>query len=86
MAQARKVGLNYRCPRCFMRDIDIDLLYDTDMQEYRCQRCSYHGTEEDILRLYEVQKDKYGFMKMRVTDFGEDNASPEFKPHVAGEQ
>ena len=28
MAQATKGRLNYRCPSCFMRDLDIDMFYD----------------------------------------------------------
>ena len=30
MAQAGKGKLNYRCPSCFMRDIDMDMFYDKD--------------------------------------------------------
>lgn len=28
MAQAGKGRLNYRCPSCFMRDLDMDMFYD----------------------------------------------------------
>ncbi len=28
MAQGRKGDLNYRCPRCLMREIDMDMRYD----------------------------------------------------------
>ena len=28
MAQSGKGKLNYRCPMCFMRDLDIDMFYD----------------------------------------------------------
>ena len=34
MAQAGKGKLNYRCPLCFMRDIDMDMFYDKDKNEY----------------------------------------------------
>lgn len=27
MSQGRKGKLNYRCPSCFMRDLDIDMFY-----------------------------------------------------------
>ncbi len=27
MAQAGKGRLNYRCPSCFMRDLDLDMYY-----------------------------------------------------------
>ena len=38
MAQAGKGKLNYRCPSCFMRDIDMDMFYDKDKKEYYCLR------------------------------------------------
>ena len=31
MSQARKGKLNYRCPACFMRDIDIHNIYDVEI-------------------------------------------------------
>ena len=34
MAQSGKGRLNYRCPSCFMRDIDMDMFYDKDRDEY----------------------------------------------------
>ena len=43
MAQAGKGKLNYRCPSCFMRDIDMDMFYDKDKKEYYCLRCQYRG-------------------------------------------
>ena len=30
MAQLGKGKLNYRCPSCFMRDLDIDMFYNKD--------------------------------------------------------
>ena len=45
MAQGRKGKLNYRCPRCLMREIDMDMLYDRDKDEYYCLRCSFVGDE-----------------------------------------
>lgn len=50
MAQAGKGKLNYRCPSCFMRDIDMDMFYDKDKKEYYCLRCQYRGSEEDVLK------------------------------------
>ena len=35
MAQSGKGKLNFRCPSCFMRDLDIDMFYDKDKKEYR---------------------------------------------------
>ena len=86
MAQSTKGKLNYRCPVCFARDIDMDMFYDEAKDEYYCLRCSYHGTEEDVLNLDERFKGKYGRLKERVVDFGEDNEPPKFRKHIAGEQ
>ena len=86
MAQSAKGELNYRCPWCLNRELDVDTARDTDKKEYYCFRCAFHGTEEDILALYEQFKGKYGRLKERVVDFGEDNEPPKFKPHKSGEQ
>lgn len=86
MAQASKGKLNFRCPSCFMRDIDIDMFYDREKKEYYCLRCGFTGKEEDVLRLNEVARYRYRAMKMRVVDFGEDNEPPKFVPHRRGEQ
>ena len=86
MAQARKGKLNFRCPRCFMRDIDIDMFYDEQKQEYYCLRCSFRGSESDVEMLNEQVKQRYGRLKMRVVDFGEDNQPPKFAQHKRGEQ
>ena len=86
MAQSSKGKLNYRCPSCFARDIDMDMFYDEDKKEYYCLRCSFHGNEEEVLRLNEQVKHKYKFMKMRVKDFNDDNKPLILEPHKAGEQ
>ena len=49
MAQSGKGKLNYRCPSCFMRDLDIDMFYDKEKGEYYCLRCQFTGTEEEVL-------------------------------------
>ena len=54
MAQAGKGRLNYRCPSCFMRDLDIDMFYDAEKEEFYCIRCQYCGNEEDVLKKYEM--------------------------------
>ena len=46
MSQASKGKLNYRCPSCFMRDIDMDMFFDDDKKEYYCLRCGFTGSEE----------------------------------------
>ena len=86
MAQSTKGKLNFRCPSCFMRDIDIDMFYDGEAKEYYCLRCSFTGGEEEVLRLNEMAKYRYRAMKKRVVDFGEDNEPPIFENHRGGEQ
>ena len=86
MAQAKKGKLNFRCPRCFYRDIDIDMFYDEQAKEYYCLRCSFRGSEAQVEQLNEQIKERYGRLKMRVVDFGADNEPPIFQPHKRGEQ
>lgn len=69
MAQAGKGRLNYRCPSCFMRDLDIDMFYDRDRKEYYCLRCQFTGTEEKILEWNELVRRRYGMMGQRITKF-----------------
>ena len=69
MAQAGKGKLNYRCPSCFMRDLDIDMFYDRDKREYYCLRCQFTGTEEKILKCNELVRLRYGAMNQRITKF-----------------
>ena len=86
MAQATKGKLNFRCPSCFMRDIDIDMFFEEEKKEYYCLRCGFTGNEEDVLRLNEMARYRYRTMKMRVVDFGEDNEPVKFETHRGGEQ
>ncbi len=69
MAQSGKGRLNYRCPSCFMRDLDIDMFYDKDKKEYYCIRCQYTGTVEDVLAKNEMVRTRYGAMNTRYTKF-----------------
>ncbi|MDD4525807.1 MAG: hypothetical protein WCQ94_08555 [Lachnospiraceae bacterium] len=69
MAQAGKGKLNYRCPSCFMRDLDIDMFYDADKKQYYCIRCEYTGTEEDVLKFNEIVRIRYKAMSKRYTKF-----------------
>ncbi len=86
MAQATKGKLNFRCPSCFMRDIDIDMFFDEEKKEYYCLRCSFSGSEEKVLQLNEMARFRYRAMQMRVVDFGADNEPVTFVPHKGGEQ
>ena len=69
MAQAGKGKLNYRCPCCFMRDIDMDMFYDAEKKEYYCLRCQFTGTEQDVLEGNERVRLKYKAMYRRFTSF-----------------
>lgn len=59
MAQAGKGKLNYRCPACFMREIDIDMFFDSEKQEYYCLRCCYIGKEADVLEGNRIARFRY---------------------------
>ena len=54
---------------CFMRDLDIDMFFDKDKNEYYCLRCQYTGDEKDILEKNELIRIKYRSMYDRITDF-----------------
>ena len=69
MAQSGKGRLNFRCPSCFVRDLDIDMFYDSEKKEYYCIRCQYTGSEEDVLAKNELARFRYGFIDRRFTDF-----------------
>ena len=69
MAQSGKGRLNYRCPSCFMRDLDIDMFYDKDKEEYYCLRCQFTGTEEDVLAGNETVRIRYKAMDRRYEKF-----------------
>jgi hypothetical protein len=69
MAQGRKGKLNYRCPRCMMREIDMDMLYDQEADEYYCIRCSFTGNEKEVLRLNDLFRQKYLDRLTRITEF-----------------
>lgn len=85
MAQSDKGKLNFRCPSCFMRDIDMDMFYDEEKKQYYCLRCAFTGSEEDVRALNEAAKYRYKRMKQRVVCFNEDDVPPTFKPHKRGE-
>ena len=86
MSLSTKGKLNYRCPSCFARDIDMDMFYDEEKKEYYCLRCGFTGSEEDLLKLNEQDKYRYKAMKLRVVSFNEDNEPITFKEHKRGEQ
>lgn len=69
MSQGRKGRLNYRCPACFAREIDVDMFYEPEKDEYYCLRCPFTGTEEEVLRLNEMVKFRYKNLTKRITNF-----------------
>lgn len=69
MAQSGKGKLNYRCPSCFMRDLDIDMFYDAEKEEYYCIRCCYTGTETEVKEKNEMARFRYRKMMKRITNF-----------------
>lgn len=66
-----KGKLNYRCPQCFMRDIDMS--YDEEKHEYYCIRCCFHGDEEKEKKWNAMIKLKYGYIANRITSLNDDN-------------
>ena len=76
MAQAGKGRLNYRCPSCFMRDLDIDMFYDKEKDEFYCIRCQYTGSEEDVLEKNEMVRFRYRAMRKRYYFEEEDSDLP----------
>lgn len=73
MAQSGKGKLNFRCPSCFMRDLDIDMFYDAQKKAYYCIRCCYWGSEEDVQKKNEMARFRYRFMSKRFSDFNKNN-------------
>ena len=69
MAQLGKGKLNYRCPSCFMRDLDIDMFYNKETRIYSCIRCQYRGDEADVLEKNEMIRFRYLARSERFTKF-----------------
>ena len=76
MAQGGKGKLNYRCPLCFRRDIDMDMLFDSEKNEYYCIRCSFTGSETQVQVLNAETKRRYADKRIRITDFGPRTETP----------
>ena len=69
MAQLGKGKLNYRCPSCFMRDLDIDMFYNKETGIYSCIRCQFRGDEQKVLAWNEKVRERYGAMYQRFDKF-----------------
>ena len=85
MSQSKKGKLNYRCPSCFAREIDMDMFFDEDKQEYYCIRCCFHGTEEDVKKANELCKIRYQHIADRISEIGADNEPVVFHIYKKGE-
>jgi hypothetical protein len=69
MAQAKKGKMNYRCPSCFMRDLDIDMFFDSAKEEYYCLRCCYTGKEADVIAKNDMARFRYRNLLDRIDKF-----------------
>jgi len=67
MSQGRRGKINYRCPHCLFRDIDFDLMFDKQANQFYCLRCNWEGNENEILLQYAEYKRKYKDMLKRYT-------------------
>jgi hypothetical protein len=52
-----------------MREIDMDMLFDSARQEYYCLRCSFVGNEAEVSRLNAQFREKYLDRATRITEF-----------------
>jgi hypothetical protein len=52
-----------------MREIDMDMLFDSEKGEYYCLRCSFVGPESEVRRLNDQFRAKYLDRTARITDF-----------------
>jgi hypothetical protein len=68
MPQAGKGRMNYRCPACFVRELDIDMFYDKTKDEYYCLRCQFVGNEAEVLEGNDMARVKYKRILDRITD------------------
>jgi len=52
-----------------VRDIDIDMFYDAQKEEYYCIRCCYHGSEADVLEKNRLARFRYRDILRRIERF-----------------
>ena len=56
MSEHSQATINYRCPICFSREVDV-VLHRTANDQYYCTKCSFAGSKTDIREMYrELQK------------------------------
>ncbi len=52
-----------------MREIDIDMFYDSDKKEYYCLRCEFTGSEDEVKAMNEMARFRYRSMMKRFSEF-----------------
>jgi hypothetical protein len=52
-----------------MRDLDIDMFFDREKEEYYCLRCQFTGNEESVKQHNEMALFRYRSMMERITNF-----------------
>jgi late competence protein required for DNA uptake (superfamily II DNA/RNA helicase) len=67
MSQGVRPSVRYRCPNCFAKDIDVEVLYDSYKDEYYCLKCCFVGTVQELLEANERVKAKYKLLTTRIT-------------------
>jgi hypothetical protein len=52
-----------------MRDLDIDMFYDSAREEYYCLRCCYTGNESDVIKKNDMARFRYRNLLGRIEKF-----------------
>jgi hypothetical protein len=58
----------------------MDMLFDSEKNEYYCIRCSFTGTEAQVQAVNAETKRRYADRKLRITDFGPRTETPAASP------
>jgi hypothetical protein len=54
----------------------MDMLFDSEKNEYYCIRCSFTGTEAQVQAINAETKRRYADRRIRITDFGPRTETP----------
>ena len=60
----------------------MDMLFDSEKNEYYCIRCSFTGTETQVQAVNAETKRRYSDRRVRITDFGPRELSAEISKPV----
>lgn len=66
MSEHSQAKINYRCPICFSREVDV-VLHRTADDRYYCTKCSFTGSKADIQEMYQELRKKYRLAQVRLT-------------------